>query len=55
ASTDQSAMDFDVPLKLGGVVFSFIQLVGIFAVMSQAAWWLVFLFIPAFGACIWMQ
>ncbi|KAH7314691.1 hypothetical protein KP509_21G016300 [Ceratopteris richardii] len=55
ASTDQSALDFDVPLRLGGVIFSFIQLVGIFAVMSQAAWWLVFIFIPAFAACIWMQ
>lgn len=55
ASTDQSAMDFDVTLRLGGVAFSFIQLVGIFAVMSQAAWELVLLFIPAFSVCIWMQ
>ncbi|KAI5053888.1 hypothetical protein GOP47_0031219, partial [Adiantum capillus-veneris] len=55
ASTDQSAMDFDVTLRLGGVALSFIQLVGIFAVMSQAAWGLVLLFVPAFGICTWMQ
>eukprot|EP00250_Pteridium_aquilinum_P019795 c24578_g1_i1 orf=79-3915(-) len=55
ASTDQSAMDFDVALRLGGVAFSFIQLVAIFAVMSQTVWELMLLFIPAFGVCIWMQ
>lgn len=55
ASTDQSAMDLEVSLRLGGVAFSFIQLVGIVAVMSQAAWQLVILFIPAVSVCIWMQ
>ncbi|KAG6524045.1 hypothetical protein ZIOFF_013935 [Zingiber officinale] len=35
ASTDQNAVDTDIPTRIGAVAFNFIQLVGIVAVMSQ--------------------
>ncbi|CAK9166893.1 unnamed protein product [Ilex paraguariensis] len=38
ASTDQSAVDLDIPFQVGTFAFSIIQLLGIIAVMSQVAW-----------------
>ncbi|CAN1290509.1 ABC transporter C family member 3 [Linum perenne] len=38
ASTDQSAVDQQIPYQLGSTAFSIIQLLGIIAVMSQVAW-----------------
>ncbi|CAL5403498.1 unnamed protein product [Camellia sinensis] len=38
ASTDQSALDVNVPNQVGNFAFSTIELLGIIAVMSQVAW-----------------
>ncbi|EFJ32090.1 hypothetical protein SELMODRAFT_408546 [Selaginella moellendorffii] len=38
ASTDQSALDLNVPCRLGGLAFSGVQLLYIVGVMSQAVW-----------------
>ncbi|THG05400.1 hypothetical protein TEA_002119 [Camellia sinensis var. sinensis] len=38
ASTDQSAVDLNIPFQVGSFAFSMIQLLGIIAVMSQVAW-----------------
>ncbi|KAJ9551386.1 hypothetical protein OSB04_015431 [Centaurea solstitialis] len=55
ASTDQSAVDMQVPYQVGSFVFGIIQLLGIIAVMSQAAWQVILLFVPVGGMCIWLQ
>ncbi|THG05399.1 hypothetical protein TEA_002118 [Camellia sinensis var. sinensis] len=38
ASTDQSAVDLNIPFQVGSFAFSMIQLLGIITVMSQVAW-----------------
>ncbi|KAF6145051.1 hypothetical protein GIB67_013402 [Kingdonia uniflora] len=38
ASTDQSAVDLNIPFMISSVAFTMIQLLGIIAVMSQVAW-----------------
>ncbi|KAF9610290.1 hypothetical protein IFM89_021851 [Coptis chinensis] len=55
ASTDQSAVDLNIPSQIGSVAFSIIQLVGIIAVMSQVAWQVFAIFVPVIGTCIWYQ
>ncbi|KAG6501283.1 ABC transporter C family member 3-like isoform X1 [Zingiber officinale] len=55
ASTDQNAVDTDIPTRIGAVAFNFIQLVGIVAVMSQIAWQVFIVFIPVIATCLWYQ
>ncbi|KAE9596392.1 hypothetical protein Lal_00048632 [Lupinus albus] len=55
ASTDQSAVDTDIPIQIGSFAFSFIQLLGIIAVMSQVAWQVFIVFIPVIAISIWYQ
>ncbi|KAG6499462.1 hypothetical protein ZIOFF_039250 [Zingiber officinale] len=55
ASTDQNAVDTDIPTRIGAVAFNFIQLVGIVAVMSQVAWQVFIVFIPVIVTCLWYQ
>ena len=55
ASTDQSALDTDIPYEIASFVFHVIQLLGIIAVMSQAAWQVFVVFIPVIAVSIWYQ
>ncbi|GMI89861.1 ATP-binding cassette C3, MULTIDRUG RESISTANCE PROTEIN 3, multidrug resistance-associated protein 3 [Hibiscus trionum] len=55
ASTDQSAVDLDIPDQVAGVALSLIQLLGIIAVMSQVSWQIFIIFIPVVATCIWYQ
>ncbi|PIA25637.1 hypothetical protein AQUCO_11000043v1 [Aquilegia coerulea] len=55
ASTDQSAVDLNIPYQIGSFAFSIIQLIGIIVVMSQVAWQVFIIFIPVIGTCIWYQ
>ncbi|GLT57466.1 hypothetical protein SLA2020_304340 [Shorea laevis] len=55
ASTDQSTVDLNIPNQIGALAFSMIQLLGIIAVMSQAAWQVFFVFIPVIATSIWYQ
>uniref|UniRef100_A0A2P2NFS0 ABC-type xenobiotic transporter n=1 Tax=Rhizophora mucronata TaxID=61149 RepID=A0A2P2NFS0_RHIMU len=55
ASTDQNAVDLQIPYQVGGVAFVAIQLLGVIAVMSQVAWQVFVVFIPVIAACIWYQ
>ncbi|XLU63251.1 hypothetical protein S245_022460, partial [Arachis hypogaea] len=55
ASTDQSSVDTEVPYQFASFVFPLIQLVGIIAVMSQAAWQVFIVFIPVIAISIWYQ
>ncbi|XP_022735021.1 ABC transporter C family member 3-like [Durio zibethinus] len=55
ASTDQSAVDMNIPYQVGAFAFSVIQLLGIIAVMSQVAWQIFIIFIPVVATCIWYQ
>ncbi|KAL5126264.1 ABC transporter C family member 3 [Glycine soja] len=55
ASTDQSALDTDIPYQIASFAFIMIQLLGIIAVMSQAAWQVFVVFIPVIAVSIWYQ
>ncbi|KAF8410845.1 hypothetical protein HHK36_003382 [Tetracentron sinense] len=55
ASTDQSAVDMNIPLQVGQFAFTIIQLLGIIAVMSQVAWQVFIIFIPVIATCVWYQ
>ncbi|MBA0716489.1 hypothetical protein Golax_015316, partial [Gossypium laxum] len=55
ASTDQSAVDMDIPYQVAAFAFSVIQLLGIIIVMSQAAWQIFIIFIPVVATCILYQ
>ncbi|AES96106.2 multidrug resistance protein ABC transporter family protein [Medicago truncatula] len=55
ASTDQRAVDTDIPDKIGTFAFSMIQLLGIIAVMSQVAWQVFIVFLPMIAVSIWYQ
>ncbi|KAI4294947.1 hypothetical protein MLD38_040782 [Melastoma candidum] len=55
ASTDQSTIDTDMMYQFAGFASSLIQLIGIIAVMSQVAWQVFIIFIPATAACLWYQ
>ncbi|KAK9275695.1 hypothetical protein L1049_022962 [Liquidambar formosana] len=54
-STDQSALDVDIPFLFGSFATSMIQLLGIILVMSQAAWQVFIIFIPVIATCVWYQ
>ncbi|KAJ4976248.1 hypothetical protein NE237_001354 [Protea cynaroides] len=55
ASTDQSAIDTDIPNQIGVFSFSVIQLLGVIAVMSQIGWQVFIVFVPVIAICIWYQ
>ncbi|KAJ4977501.1 hypothetical protein NE237_002607 [Protea cynaroides] len=55
ASTDQSAVDMSISSQINGFSFAVIQLLGVIAVMSQIAWQVFIMFIPAITICIWYQ
>ncbi|KAL2316666.1 hypothetical protein Fmac_030542 [Flemingia macrophylla] len=55
ASTDQSAVDTDIPYQIASFAFIMIQLLGIIAVMSQVAWQVFIIFIPVVAVSIWYQ
>ncbi|GKV43850.1 hypothetical protein SLEP1_g51099 [Rubroshorea leprosula] len=55
ASTDQSAVDLSIPDQVGVVAFLMIRLLGIIAVMSQAAWQIFIVFIPVIATTVWYQ
>ncbi|CAL5405398.1 unnamed protein product [Camellia sinensis] len=55
ASTDQSAVDLNIPFQVGSFAFSMIQLLGIITVMSQVAWQVFIIFIPVIATCVWLQ
>ncbi|CAK9166892.1 unnamed protein product [Ilex paraguariensis] len=55
ASTDQSAVDLNIPGQVASFAFSIIQLLGIIAVMSQVTWQVVIIFFPVIAICIWLQ
>ncbi|XP_061349006.1 ABC transporter C family member 3-like [Gastrolobium bilobum] len=55
ASTDQSAVDIDIPFQAGSFSSSMIHLLGIIVVMSQVAWQVFIVFIPVTAICIWYQ
>ncbi|XP_015900302.3 ABC transporter C family member 3-like isoform X1 [Ziziphus jujuba] len=55
ASTDQSAVDLSISSQIGNFAFSFIQLLGIIAVMSQVAWQVFVIFVPVVAACLWYE
>ncbi|KAF7140622.1 hypothetical protein RHSIM_Rhsim06G0227200 [Rhododendron simsii] len=55
ASTDQTAVDLNMPTIFGAFAFAIIQLLGIIGVMSQVAWQVFIVFIPVIATCIWLQ
>ncbi|XP_047152944.1 ABC transporter C family member 3-like [Vigna umbellata] len=55
ASTDQSAVDIDIPFQTGSLASSIVHLLGIVAVMSQVAWQVFIVFIPITAINIWYQ
>jgi hypothetical protein len=55
ASTDQSAVDTDIPYEIGSFAFNVIILLGIIAVMSQFAWQVFIVFVPVIALSIWYQ
>ncbi|KAJ6702923.1 ATP-BINDING CASSETTE SUB-FAMILY C [Salix viminalis] len=55
ASTDQSALEMEIPNIVGELANQAITLLGIIAVMSQVAWQVFIVSIPVIAACIWYQ
>ncbi|CAJ2639981.1 unnamed protein product [Trifolium pratense] len=55
ASTDQSAVDINIPFQTALVACSVIHLLGIIAVMCQVAWQVIIVFVPMTAICIWYQ
>ncbi|OVA17566.1 ABC transporter [Macleaya cordata] len=55
SSTDQSAVDTDIPYRLAGLAFALIQLLSIIILMSQAAWQVILLFLAILAISIWYQ
>ncbi|XP_077215226.1 ABC transporter C family member 3-like [Tasmannia lanceolata] len=55
ASTDQSAVDLEIPYLIASFAYVIIQLLGTIAVMSQVAWQVFIMFIPVVAASIWYQ
>ncbi|KAL6007643.1 hypothetical protein ACLOJK_033143 [Asimina triloba] len=45
----------DIPLQIGSVAFSTIQMLGVIAVMSLVAWQVFIVFVPVIATCIWYQ
>lgn len=48
-------MDLQIPNLVVAFANTIIQLLGIIAVMSQAAWQVIVLFVPVGAMCIWLQ
>jgi len=55
ASTDQSAVDIDIPFQAGSLASSVVHLLGIIVVMSQVAWQVFIVFVPITAISIWYQ
>ncbi|XP_022139647.1 ABC transporter C family member 3-like [Momordica charantia] len=55
ASTDQTAIDLDIPFRVGSFCVTLIQLLGTIAVMSQVAWQVFVIFIPVMALCLWYE
>ncbi|ESW18595.1 hypothetical protein PHAVU_006G053900 [Phaseolus vulgaris] len=55
ASTDQSAVDIDIPFQTGSFASSVVHVLGIVGVMSQVAWQVFIVFIPVIAINIWYQ
>ncbi|OEL24703.1 ABC transporter C family member 9 [Dichanthelium oligosanthes] len=55
ASNDQSTLDLDIANKLSWSMLSVIQLLGTIGVMSQVAWPVFAIFIPAMVICVLYQ
>ncbi|OVA14831.1 ABC transporter [Macleaya cordata] len=55
ASTDQSVLDLELPMKVGWCAISIIEILGTIGVMSQVAWQVFVIFIPVTAICIWYQ
>ncbi|XP_022716767.1 ABC transporter C family member 3-like [Durio zibethinus] len=55
ASTDQNAVDLNIPYQVAGFAISIINLLGIIVVMSQVAWQIFIIFIPVVATSIWYQ
>ncbi|CAF2079341.1 unnamed protein product [Brassica napus] len=53
ASTDQSAVDLDIPYQFSSLAVTAIQVIGIIGVMSQVSWLVFLVFIPVVAASIW--
>ncbi|RAL50757.1 hypothetical protein DM860_015904 [Cuscuta australis] len=54
-SADQSEVDENISYRVYLVAFLMINLLGTIAVMSQAAWQVFVIFIPAISTCLWYQ
>ncbi|XP_042487713.1 ABC transporter C family member 3-like, partial [Macadamia integrifolia] len=55
ASMDQNVVDTSIPLQMEELLVSVIDFLGTIAVMSQAAWKILIVFIPMTLTCIWYQ
>lgn len=55
ASTDQSAVDMNIPFQVATFAVTTIQLLGIIVVMSQVAWQVFVIFIPVTAISLWYQ
>ncbi|XP_042483920.1 ABC transporter C family member 3-like [Macadamia integrifolia] len=55
ASLDQSALDTFIPNQIEELIISITGFLGTVAVMSQAAWKMLIIFIPMIVICIWYQ
>ncbi|CAJ1963971.1 unnamed protein product [Sphenostylis stenocarpa] len=55
ASTDQSALDVDIPSLVWAITLNLLQFLGNIVVISQAVWQVFIVLIPVMAACIWYQ
>jgi len=55
ASTDQSAVDVNIPYLLAQFAITTIQLLGVIVVMSLMAWQVFVIFIPITAISLWYQ
>ncbi|KAF5196874.1 ABC transporter ATP-binding protein/permease VMR1, partial [Thalictrum thalictroides] len=55
ASSDQNAVDYEIPLTMGALAMNGIRLVGVVVVMAHGGWQVIIIYIPVAGLCIWYQ
>ncbi|KAF5178840.1 Abc transporter c family member, partial [Thalictrum thalictroides] len=55
ASSDQSAVEYDIPLTMGALAMNGIRLVGVVVIMAHGGWQVIIIYIPLAGLCIWCQ
>ncbi|PIA30614.1 hypothetical protein AQUCO_05400004v1 [Aquilegia coerulea] len=55
ASSDQSELDYDIPLAMGGLAMNAIRLIGVIVVMAHGGWQVVIIYVPVVVACISYQ